>query len=66
MSAQLKVELRAALNEVKHQEQHARASALSDDLNPYSVRYPSGEFLLAPFISAKTQLLCALASLETK
>lgn len=63
MSAQLKAELRAALNEVKRQQE--AALLLVGDNDPYTQRYPSGEFLLAPYIAAKTQLLCALASLET-
>lgn len=66
MSAQLKTELRAALHEIGLQEAAVIEMCVADDQNPYQTRYTSGEFILAPFISAKVQLLCALASLENK
>lgn len=60
----LRNELRQALVEVRLQEQNARETCIEDGLDPLKARNHHGEFVLAPYISAKTQLLCALASLE--
>lgn len=64
-NANLKLQLQAALTEVRLQQEAVLAYHRDNGENPYQMRLPSGEFVLAPYLSAKTQLLCALASLET-
>jgi len=65
-NANLKLQLQAALTEVRLQQEVVLAYHRDKGENPYAMMNPNGEFVLAPYISAKTQLLCALASLEAK
>jgi len=65
-NANLKLQLQAALTEVRLQQEAVLAYHRDKGENPYAAMNPNGEFVLAPYISAKTQLLCALASLEAK
>lgn len=66
MSAHLKLQLQAALIEVRQQQEAVLEACREEEQDPYRTRLPNGEFILAPYIAAKTQLLCAMASLETK